>query len=528
MINLLGFQIPVPPELNFLTYPGVQFALNAIVWVLIAVVVNFILLRLLRYITRQLPGDLEDIIFAILRGPLVLLIVVYGAVNSLELLPLTTVAMGLIRLITYTIVVLTVTHILGRLIRDVLVYYGEKWALRTESRVDDVLIPIINLFGPVLLVLIAALIILPMWGINVSSVLVGAGVIGLVLGLALQETLANVFSGLSLLVEAPFRNGDLITIPDGRMCEVQRIGIRSTQLYSVSEHATVYIPNRTLASATLTNVTRPTVDQKFSLDVSLGSQASQARTEAMLLRIARAHPAVLVVSMDQKIASLRELIDETRAQAENLGENDPARERLLLEADYNERVIPRLELEGKMNCELNNLQEALRALIRGIVQRESKGMNEVERQDIYCNFLSPIDNKVSAVIELAKAWTEAEDPWLHHTDYWDLRRLWDLRNELLRAQWEKVKKAIYNPDDRLELRLDDVSKNMLEWIQKEYKVVPPYWKNPEVMLKQFDGERLVLELSFYVDNIRLEHDERAKRVRTEIGRQVRDALGGVM
>ena len=40
---------------------------------------------------------------------------------------------------------------------------------------------------------------------------------------------------------------------------------------------------------------------------------------------------------------------------------------------------------------------------------------------------------------LAKAWTEAEDPWLNDKDIWDLRRLWGHRNELLRGQWEKVK-----------------------------------------------------------------------------------------
>ena len=98
-----------------------------------------------------------------------------------------------------------ITHIFGRVIKDILVHYGEKWALRTESRVDDVLVPVLNLFGPVILVTAAALIIFPLWGINVTSVLVGAGVIGLVLGLALQDTLNNIFSGLSLLVESPLK-----------------------------------------------------------------------------------------------------------------------------------------------------------------------------------------------------------------------------------------------------------------------------------------------------------------------------------
>ena len=108
MLSLLGFLIPIPPEFSFLNYPLVQFGLNAAAWLLVAMVVNFVLLRFLRFIARQLPGELEDIIFAIVRGPLVILIVVYGTVNSLELLPLSAVVQRSIRQVTYTVVVLTV------------------------------------------------------------------------------------------------------------------------------------------------------------------------------------------------------------------------------------------------------------------------------------------------------------------------------------------------------------------------------------------------------------------------------------
>jgi len=93
------------------------------------------------------------------------------------------------------------TYIVRRFIQDVVVYFGEKWAARTETRVDDVLIPVLNLFGPLILGIVAALLILPMSGINITSVLLVAGVLGL--GLALQETLGNIFSGLSLPIVAP-------------------------------------------------------------------------------------------------------------------------------------------------------------------------------------------------------------------------------------------------------------------------------------------------------------------------------------
>jgi len=524
MFHILWFQIPIPPELSFLTIPLVQFLVNLAVWILIALAVNFILMRVIRFITRQLPGDLEDIVFAILKGPLILLILLLGTVRSLELLPLTESAHKIILMITYTIVTIVITHILGRTIRDVFVYYGEKWARRTASRVDDVLIPVLNLFGPVLLVLAAALIILPMWGLNVTSVLVGAGVIGLVLGLALQDTLSNIFSGLSLLVEAPFRTGDLITLGDGRIGEVQRIGIRSTQLYSISEHATIYVPNKTFVNSTLTNITKPTVDQKLNMDISIDGAKEWMQAEEGLRRIAVAHPATLVEDISSKIPLLLVQIAQTREKAAKLLADDPATIRLLAEADKNEQGIKRLEAEAVLNTNLIGLAEACRQLIRGIRAREAKGLTESERQEIFCQFISPLDDQINRVLDSSQAWAEIADPWLDDSDVWNLRRVWEERNLELRAIWERVKKAINHPNDRSEMRLDDIARDMLTWIQQDYKILPDYWKNPAVTLKGFDGPNAQLQLSYYVDNIRLEHDERAERIRTEIGRQVRDFL----
>ena len=197
MINLLGFSLTLPAGLEFLGQPVPAFIINLLIWLLVALLVNGVLLRVLKALTRRLPGEVEDILLGILSRPIVILIVLYGIGYSLRLLPLLPVFFDWVNTITVTVVVLLVTHILGRFTRDIVVYYGSKWAARTETRVDDVIIPILNLFGPLVLALTASLIILPLWGINITSVLLGAGVLGLVLGLALQETLGNIFSGLA-------------------------------------------------------------------------------------------------------------------------------------------------------------------------------------------------------------------------------------------------------------------------------------------------------------------------------------------
>ena len=184
----------------------------------------------------------------------------------------------------------------------------------------------------------------------------------------------------------------------------------------------------------------------------------------------------------------------------------------------------KLTLEHQLHTELNNLMENLRSLVRGIMVRESKGLTETERQELFCNNISPIDCIVQKVTGLAKEWSEKVDPWLDHSDHWNLVKVWQARNNDLAAQWERVKNAIYHPNDSNEMRLDDICRNFLEWVRNDYKDLPAYWKDPVIFLTEISGETVKLQLNYYVDNIRLEHDERANRVRSEIGFQIQELL----
>jgi MscS family membrane protein len=524
VLNILGYLLTLPSGLEFLASPVPSFILNIIVWALIILFANYVLLRLLKLITRQFSGELENIILGILNRPILILIGLFGLATSLYQLPLLPATITWIRVISNSMVVLVVIHILSRFIREVLVYYGEKWASRTETHIDDVLIPVVNLFGPLLLAIIAALVILPMWGINITSVLLGAGVLGLVLGLALQETLGNIFSGLSLLIEAPFRKGDLVALSDGRTCEVIHLGMRSTMLFSLDEQATIYLPNKLLASSMLVNLTKPTSEQRFCIDITVNRSANLGQIQNGFFRIANGHPAVLSSDMLTKLSHTREQIAYIRRQAELLPEGDGATQNLLAEADKNERTLAKLELEGQLNLQILTFKESMRNLIRGINARETHGLSEAERQELYCNFVSPADNALEATLVHTQSWFEARDAWLNDTDYWTQRKLWERRCDQLRLHWERLKKAMYTVDDRHETRLDDNCKAMLEWLEKDFKIPPGYWKNPSIEVKELKGAAAHLQICYYVDNIRLEHDTRPRRVRSELNRMIHEKM----
>ncbi len=181
-------------------------------------------------------------------------------------------------------------------------------------------------------------------------------------------------------------------------------------------------------------------------------------------------------------------------------------------------------MEGKLNAQLQQFKKSVRNLIRGIKAREMRGLDEAERSEILDKFIEPITCEVVSIKQLAKEWSEEEDGWLSQHDYWMLRRIWESRNGQLDMRWKTLVNSVQSPDDRLEMRLDDIAADMIKWMDKEYKIVPGTWKDPVISITGFDGCNVELELAYYVDNIRLENDSRPQRVRTELSRIIREKL----
>jgi small-conductance mechanosensitive channel len=85
-------------------------------------------------------------------------------------------------------------------------------------------------------------------------ILTSFSVVGLVIGLSLQDILRNFFSGVYVLVERPFRIGDTVQV-DGHVGVVQEIGFRAT-LLRTGDGREVVVPNATLMTTSLVNLTR--------------------------------------------------------------------------------------------------------------------------------------------------------------------------------------------------------------------------------------------------------------------------------
>lgn len=136
------------------------------------------------------------------------------------------------------------------------------------------------------ILIIGFLIILSFLGISITPIITALGVGGLAVALALKDTLANLFSGMHILVEKSIRVGDFIKIETGQEGFVEDITWRTTRIRMLPNNM-VIIPNSRLAQSIVTNYYLPEKRMSLSIPVSVSYSSDPERIEDILLQEAK-------------------------------------------------------------------------------------------------------------------------------------------------------------------------------------------------------------------------------------------------
>jgi small-conductance mechanosensitive channel len=126
---------------------------------------------------------------------------------------------------------------------------------------------------------------------SISGVLAASGVFAIVLGLALQNTLADVFSGLAINMERPFEAGDWITVKDGAEGQVMEINWRATRVKTAANDVAA-IPNSVVARSIVVKH-RVTEEHVCSINISIDHIIPPVDVIAILLTAARGCPGIV-------------------------------------------------------------------------------------------------------------------------------------------------------------------------------------------------------------------------------------------
>jgi MscS family membrane protein len=238
----------------------------------------YVIDKKLTVLVKKTKTELDDMLLNAIKSPLGYLILLQGfylAILSLQLpekigqLDVTS--------IVHAIYILAVSFIFLYFIFkviDIVAYYLYQEAKKTDSTLDDQLVPLLVKSLRILVVTIGILFILQNFGYNITSLLAGLGLGGLAFALAAQNTVSNLFGSITIFSDKPFQLGDWISIGDIEGT-VEEVGFRTTRVRRFDQ-ALVTVPNSQFINTGIINYSAMKKRRiNFNLGVTYGTSAGK-------------------------------------------------------------------------------------------------------------------------------------------------------------------------------------------------------------------------------------------------------------
>lgn len=230
--------------------PLLGFVLIAVLGYVVAKVAVLIFSKSFNQLTKLSKNEVDDQLIDLLRRPIFLTIffIFLGmAVKSIDLS--FTVEQVLIRFLASVLVLVWMFR--GFKVLTLLLNTVSKLTHKYEI-IQPKTIPLFDLVGKLLLIGLGSYILLMLWGVDPTAWLASAGVIGIAVGFAAKDTLANLFSGFFIIADTPYKVGDYVNLDTGERGMVTQVGMRSTRLLT-RDDIEITIPNNIIGNTKVVN-----------------------------------------------------------------------------------------------------------------------------------------------------------------------------------------------------------------------------------------------------------------------------------
>ncbi len=228
--------------------------------------------NLIKKATSKTKSDLDDVFFEMIERPIILAVVLAGFWYGIKHLTMPAGFSDFINRIFYIAITFDVSWLIVRLVDSLIQNYLAPLVEKTDSDLDDQLLPIIRKSLKATIWIIAAVVGLNNAGYNVGTIVAGLGLGGLAFAMAAKDSVANLFGGVTVFVDKPFKINDRIII-GGFDGTVKEIGIRSTRLKTLAGRM-VTIPNKKFTDSFIENITsEPSRKVSFTLGLTYNASS---------------------------------------------------------------------------------------------------------------------------------------------------------------------------------------------------------------------------------------------------------------
>ncbi len=241
-----------------------------------------VFLRIITGLSKKTRTVLDDLIAKAIRTPLNLAAIIIAAFVSIYLIKLPPKYLKIIEGTLFVLTVLLATIAINNVFRALL-----QWVQETSEKKEFLrrFLPLLDIGEKIFVWTAALMIILKRFNYDISSLIVSMGVGSLAIGLAAQDTLSNMFGGLMLLFDQPFRVGDRIKLESGEFGDVLEIGLRSTKIKTVENYVLV-VPNSQLIKSKVLNYYMPEGRSIGKINVGVSYDSDPERVREILVKSA--------------------------------------------------------------------------------------------------------------------------------------------------------------------------------------------------------------------------------------------------
>jgi MscS family membrane protein len=259
----------------------------SLIYVLLALyaakLVDWITRIWLKRVTSGRQGSVDEVLLDLLHGPIKVVIFVTLLNIGLNIFDWSIrmrlfLSKGLI-----LIVAASLTYLAIKVLHLFLDMWRRTHAREADRKFNDQLFSVIRISLNTFVIVVAVLVTAQNMNIDITAAVASLSIGGLAVGLAAQDTLANLFGAVAVFVDKPFRVGDQIRL-DGAEGIVETVGLRSTRVRSSEGHL-IAVPNKTMGNAIITNITqRPSIKTVMNFALARTLPTDKVKQAVAILR----------------------------------------------------------------------------------------------------------------------------------------------------------------------------------------------------------------------------------------------------
>ncbi len=254
-----------------------------LIFVVIGLIFNFVVIKLLKRVISKTPARGMADAFDYLSKPIFVTFILLALVQSARVLQMPE---------NYLAIVIAILRTIAIYIWATFALKVSKYSLnvfcdlgREQKLLQKSTLPLFQNFAYIFIIAIAIYFMLLVWGVNVSAWLASAGILGVALGFAAKDTLANLFAGVFIVADSPYKVDDTIELETDERGRVTHIGIRSTRIMTL-DNVEITIPNSIMGNTVVTNIAGgPSTKHRIHIPVGVAYGSNVDQVRALLLQV---------------------------------------------------------------------------------------------------------------------------------------------------------------------------------------------------------------------------------------------------